>query len=294
MRPRSRPPDRAARARPMSTNSPPLRYSGRPVSPSMSVTAKPAHSQRLDQRIGQPLRQLVERHEARRGVVGSISGWRQESPRSTPPSVDAARPDRAEMRRAALSRIARRRQRAVLAPAPRARSNRPPGRGSSRCRTRRASAATVAPSRLSSAARPSSPTSGLPAVTWKPVRELLGVEARQRARHRRAADRRDRPRTRPPRTCRKLATAKPFGARDDLARSRPRDSARPARRRHRAARDVIARSKAARARAAASATRACAASSAQRSTPPTTKCRQRAWNGMSSVGIVRRGSVSAT
>ena len=43
--------------------------------------------QRLDQRIGQPLRQLVQRHEAGRRIVRSSSaGWRQQSPSGTPPS----------------------------------------------------------------------------------------------------------------------------------------------------------------------------------------------------------------
>ena len=59
---------------PVSRNSPPLRYSARPVRPSMSVTVDAGPFQRLDQRIGQPLRQLVERHEAVGGVVALDRG----------------------------------------------------------------------------------------------------------------------------------------------------------------------------------------------------------------------------
>ena len=41
--------------------------------------------ERLDERVGEPLRELVERHEAARGAGPAASGCRQVSPRLTPP-----------------------------------------------------------------------------------------------------------------------------------------------------------------------------------------------------------------
>ena len=43
--------------------------------------------QRLDQRIGQPLRKLVQRDELAGRVRLGSDGWRQQSPSGTPPSV---------------------------------------------------------------------------------------------------------------------------------------------------------------------------------------------------------------
>ena len=63
---------------PMSTNKPPLRYSAKPVRPSISVTRTPGALKRFDQRIGEPLRELVQRHVTRTTACG------QQSPRETP------------------------------------------------------------------------------------------------------------------------------------------------------------------------------------------------------------------
>ncbi len=57
-----------------------------------------------------------------------------------------------------------------------------------------------APSRRSSAARPSRPTSGLSAATWKPLRQRSGLERRQRRAHRPARRFASTTRTRRPRT----------------------------------------------------------------------------------------------
>ena len=70
---------RAARCTPRSSSRPPLRYSGRPVSCVQAGDRDAGPLERLEQRIGQPLRQLVERHQ--------------------PPSLVAARPDAASSRR---------------------------------------------------------------------------------------------------------------------------------------------------------------------------------------------------
>ena len=88
--------DRRGASTPVSTNRPPLRYSARPVRPSMSITSMPGRLERLDQRISQPLRELVQRDEAVAGVVAAD--------RRVPPAIaerDAVdhqpvRPDRAE------------------------------------------------------------------------------------------------------------------------------------------------------------------------------------------------------
>jgi hypothetical protein len=66
----------AARLRitPRSTSSPPLRYSGSAVSPSNLSDAEPRRFQRLEQRIGQPLGELVERDDAVGGVLRAHGG----------------------------------------------------------------------------------------------------------------------------------------------------------------------------------------------------------------------------
>ena len=152
---------RAARCTPASSSRPPLRYSGRPVSASSPVTRDAGPLERLEQRVGEPLRQLVERHPAggrcRRRRRARMRARRRRAARRR---AAAARPDRRRGRRAAPRRIARRaatrRSRAVGGQRVEQRAG--PRR---RRRTRRGCARSAAPSRRSSAARPSRPTSGL-------------------------------------------------------------------------------------------------------------------------------------
>ena len=156
-------PRRMGRSTPASSSSPPLRYSGSPVSCSgPSRDACPL--ERLEQRIGKPLRKLVERHPAR-------------SARMPPHVADRQRPDR----RAALP-SRRSRMDAALHDAETARmrqqmSNSAPG-------PIPADAAQTA----QQAARPSRPISGLWAPAWKPI-AMSSARAPPAARRRRAADR---------------------------------------------------------------------------------------------------------
>ena len=172
--------DRAARSTPVSTNRPPLRYSARPGQ-AVDVGHRDAgRLQRLDQRIGEPLRQLVQRHEPARRVVASTRRDAASSRRAaTPPSVQSRRPDRARDGRSSAARIARRGKRAAFG-LRRQMVEQPAGpRPSARANTS-GLAATAAPSRRSSAARPSSPTSGLPARDLEAARERLAGQRRQR------------------------------------------------------------------------------------------------------------------
>ncbi len=238
--------------------------------------------QRLDQRIGEPLRQLVERHEAVGRVVAPD--------RRMPPGVaerdaaerEPARPDRSEMRRSSASRIRGAGNRPssacageMVEQAARARAivarRRPPG---SRRPPRRASRA--APRGLR----------GRPAdwrrSTWKPAarsrgrqrRQPLGIGAQRVARigregagleHAQACD------------ARGLRSAR------RSCRLRRRDSASPARRRHRAAprrwRDRKPRAPLRRRRPAASPRRG----------RPRDRARRRR-NAASAHGTARRGS----
>ena len=124
-----------------------------PVSASSSTTFRPALFDRLDQRVGQPLRELVERHEA-------------------------DRPDAARHRPSATARSAR------ACRAPRRGSRRPsprlhPSRSTSNSAPGRSRP--TLPSLRSRSARPSSPTSGLCAFTWKPMAMSIGVSAASRS-----------------------------------------------------------------------------------------------------------------
>ncbi len=86
-----------ASSTPPSTNRPPLRYSANPVRPSILTHLDAGALQRLDQRIGHPLRQLVQWHQAACRVVGHQ--------RRMPPAIaerdalerDARRPDRPKL-----------------------------------------------------------------------------------------------------------------------------------------------------------------------------------------------------
>ena len=162
------------RSTPASTNRPPLRYSARPVRPSMSVTVMPDHLQRLDQRIGEPLRQLVDRHEAVGGVVAPDRGMPPGVAERDAAERQPARPDRPEMLEQRFE-DARRRQ--ARRPRPARRDDRRGRRAARdpRARTPAGCAATAAPRRASSAARPSRPTSGLPTMLWKPSASVVGA-----------------------------------------------------------------------------------------------------------------------
>ena len=171
--------------------------------------------QRLDQRIGQPLRQLVQRHEA----VGRVVG-RQ---RRVPPAIaerDAAerqprRPDRAEVAQQLRAGSPARRWRPSSASAARW-SNRPPGtRRIAACRRHRASAATWSPRRRSRSARPSMPDQRIGvASTWKcraqSIADVKFCSAPASARSGCAGSAENAP----PANIARLASAKPFRAAD--------------------------------------------------------------------------------
>ena len=207
----------------------------------------------------------------RRAVV--IAGCRQQSPSGTPPSVSrdgqigpncrsssdrivgaaiapsvgVARPDDRTIRPAAARRCARKRP---GAPRP------------------------VARARAAASARPSRPTSGLSSRDLKAVAQVVGVEALPARRHPRAADRRHRGKG----AARKHVEARErqtLRAADASRRSPDRDSATAVPAPASSKTLTMARSKAARACAARSASRRLRRDSAQRSSPSTTKCRQR-------------------
>ena len=116
---------------PASRKSPPLRYSGSPVRPSIVDDLEARPFQRLDQRIGEPLRQLVEGHEPRVRVAA-----RRQRMAPGVAEIDAAEHDAPGQIGPRWARSASRIAGAAILPslAPSARtSNSPPGRGSSFC-----------------------------------------------------------------------------------------------------------------------------------------------------------------
>ena len=155
--------------------------------------------QRLDQRIGEPLRQLVERHQAVGRVVAPDRRMAPAVAERHAAQRQPARPDRPEMRAAALRRIAapaavvRRLRRQMIEQ---------PARPRSSCMRehvrlvahRLARAARAAPRGLRG--RPAD----CPALTWKPLRQLVGVKPRSRAASARSGSRRIGREQRRPRT----------------------------------------------------------------------------------------------
>ena len=142
------------RSAPASTSRPPLRYSGRPVSCIELDDFEARALDRLDQRVGKPLRELVERHPGRSPDAAT------HRPSATARSATACRARRRGSTRPSPCRP-------VLSP--RGRTARP-GRSSP-----------TPPSLRSRSARPSSPTSGLCAFTWKPMAMSIGVSADSRS-----------------------------------------------------------------------------------------------------------------
>ena len=182
----------------------------------------PGDLQRLDQRIGQPLRQLVERHDAvgRGRRCGPRDGGRRR--RAAMPSSDQpGRPDRRqrlEQRRENVGggdapSSAGAQQIVDQMAGPRRRAPNRSGRSPSAC-----------PSRRSSAPRRSTPTSGLSGVDLKCTRQRVGVERCQADAVDAQGLRRDRTRRRRRGTCRCWRPQAPPSARS-TARSRARDSA---------------------------------------------------------------------
>ena len=166
------------RSTPVSTNSPPLRYSARPVRPSMSVTSMPAPLQRLDQRIGEPCESLWS--GTRPSVASSrrIAGWRQRIAERRRRRASAGPARSARDASSSASRIARRRQRAVLGAA--RRDSRRARRGARDPRARTGPARPRPPRRGGAAARRG--LRGRPAdcpASLEAARELLGVELQQ-------------------------------------------------------------------------------------------------------------------
>ena len=231
--------------------------------------------QRLDQRIGQPLRQLVERHETV-GRVGALDrGMFPGVAQRHAAEHDPSRPDRAEMQKQGAQNIGRGND---LSHCACSRSNKPPGRALSLIAKTSGAALSALPSLASKAARPSRPASGLPSRDLKSGGELRRREARQLVRvgaQRIARIARESARLEHPQAC----NGKSFGAAAGQIRSRRRDRTSPARRRHRAAptrwRDRIPRGRAPARLSIAS----CPRSRATESRPCTVKCRQRACSG---------------
>ena len=146
------------RSTPLSSSRPPLRYSGRPVSASRPSHVHAGPFERLEQRVGQPLRQLVERHPAvgeagpAHGVVAPavaerhVAQWLLAAGQI--PDSDARICDR--MSCAAIRCARRPDQRRTGRRAGRAR------------RTPRAATPAPRPAGAAGSTRPSRPTSGLP------------------------------------------------------------------------------------------------------------------------------------
>ena len=191
--------------------------------------------QRLDQRVGQPLRQLVQRHEPGRRIVrgrapdgaSSRPAARRPAPAATARSGPGGADSLAGWRAPASGRPRQRR--------PDGRTARPGAASSTRAKTS-GLAATVAPSRRSRSARPCE------------ARQRVGVAhlevAAQRRRrpglaaplHRRAGGGADRDENAPSANMARLASASPSDRPTPARRSRRRDRASAARPRHRAGR----------------------------------------------------------
>ena len=88
--------DRRARSTPVSTNRPPLRYSARPVRPSMSIDLDARRLERLDQRIASHCDNLCSGTRPSLASPRRIAGCRQQSPSGMPSIDQPVRPDRAE------------------------------------------------------------------------------------------------------------------------------------------------------------------------------------------------------
>ena len=182
-----RPPTRCARAQagsrsrstPVSSSRPPLRYSGSPVSASRPRHRHAGPLERFQQRVGQPLRQLVERHPARVSPGPATAGCGQQSPSGRSPMVLSANqiPDR---------RYQKLGQDVVCGD----RGGRRPAQhveqaaGPAASRTPRAARPAHRPADAA-ATRPSRPTSGLSGRTWNASARRAGV--RRAGRRRRPA-----------------------------------------------------------------------------------------------------------
>ena len=252
-----------------------MRYSASPVSPSRSVTAIPVHSSGSISEYASHCESLCS------GISPSVAsprfscGWRQQSPNATPSRCSRS----GQIGPSASSRTSRISGAGILSCSARSlrTSNRPPGRGESASANRSGRALARPPRWRSTAARPSTPASGLSSSAWNAAASVLAcrcamASASARNRSPRLAERP------PPSNRRRLARAKP----SDRAASMPvigstnfQSGPAPAS----SSTEVITKSNAARASAAASPQAARARNSAHRSWPSTWKCRQRAWNG---------------
>ena len=179
-RPGARRPSAGSRSRstPVSSSRPPLRYSGRPVSASRPCTRHTGPFEGFQQRVGQPLRQLVERHPAlgqagRRRTAGVSASSRRAADRRSrcpPARYPTATSAAATGCRGRRYRGGRRR--------PARRTGRP---GARACRTPRVVGQHL-PSRRSSCTRPSRPTSGLAGRTWNASARRSAVRRAQAGR----------------------------------------------------------------------------------------------------------------
>ncbi len=230
------PPDRSAargRITPRSISRPPLRYSGSAVSSSSLDHLETGGLERFEQRIGRAIATACGTARCRRsrrpyappdGGRRRRSGYRRASARTARSTTGSS---------SSVGEDIGRNARVCRAPG----HDRPDGRAARDARPNRSGrAASAAPRRRSSAARCSSPISGLSAVDLKVARQRCRLDPSQRLavdapRHDAGSDE-----NAPARNIVKARDGKPLGAREASARSARRDNASRRRRRRRATR----------------------------------------------------------